>query len=68
MSYIYIDESEDLGTKKEQAITITASTNLTDEEIDKMMKEAEANREADEKKKTEVFGSESRCFNSLSVS
>ena len=33
---------------------ITSSTNLTDEEIDKMMKEAEANKEADEKRKEEV--------------
>ena len=43
--------AKDLGTGKEQAITITASTNLSDEEIDKMMKEAEANKEADEKRK-----------------
>lgn len=47
-------KAKDLGTGKEQAITITASTNLTDEEIDKMMKEAEANRDADEKKKQEA--------------
>ncbi len=45
--------AKDLGTNKEQSITITSSTNLSDEEIDKMMKEAEANKEADEKKKTE---------------
>ena len=44
-------KAKDLGTGKEQAITITASNNLSDEEIDKMMKEAEANKEADEKKK-----------------
>ena len=44
-------KAKDLGTKKEQAITITASTNLTDDEIDKMMKEAEANKAQDEKKK-----------------
>ncbi len=44
-------KAKDLGTGKEQAITITASTNLSDDEIDKMMKEAEANKEADEKKK-----------------
>ena len=44
-------KAKDLGSGKEQAITITASTNLSDEEIDKMMKEAEANKEADEKKK-----------------
>ncbi len=44
-------KAKDLGTGKEQAITITASTNLTDEEIEKMRKEAEENKEADEKKK-----------------
>ena len=47
-------KAKDLGTNKEQSITITASTNLTDEEIDKMMKEAEANKEADEKRKEEA--------------
>ena len=46
--------AKDLGTNKEQSITITSNTSLTEEEIDKMMKEAEANREADEKKKEEV--------------
>jgi len=44
-------KAKDLGTNKEQAITITSNTSLSDEEIDKMVKEAEANREADEKKK-----------------
>ena len=44
-------KAKDLGTGKEQAITITASTNLSDEEIEKMRKEAEENKEADEKKK-----------------
>ena len=47
-------KAKDLGTNKEQSITITASTNLSDEEIDKMMKEAEANKEADEKRKAEA--------------
>ena len=47
-------KAKDLGTNKEQAITITASTNLTDEEIDKMIKEAEANKEADAKRKEEA--------------
>ena len=47
-------KAKDLGTNKEQAITITASTNLSDDEIDKMVKEAEANREADEKRKEEA--------------
>ena len=44
-------KAKDLGTQKEQKITITSNTNLTDEEIDRMMKEAEANKEADEKRK-----------------
>lgn len=47
-------KAKDLGTNKEQAITITASSNLSDEEIDKMMKEAEANKEADKKRKEEA--------------
>ena len=47
-------KAKDLGTNKEQAITITASTNLSDDEIDKMVKEAEANREADSKRKEEA--------------
>ena len=47
-------KAKDLGTNKEQSITITASTNLSDEEIEKMVKEAEANKEADEKKKQEA--------------
>ena len=46
--------AKDLGTNKEQKITITSNTNLTEEEIDKMMKEAEANKEADEKRKQEA--------------
>ncbi len=46
--------AKDLGTNKEQSITITSNTSLTEEEIDKMMKEAEANREADEKRKEEA--------------
>ena len=47
-------KAKDLGTNKEQSITITASTNLSEEEIDKMVKEAEANKEADEKRKEEA--------------
>ena len=46
--------AKDLGTGKSQSITITSNTGLSDEEIDKMVKEAEANREADKKKKEEV--------------
>ena len=44
-------KAKDLGTNKEQSITITASNTLSDEEIDKMMKEAEAHKEEDNKKK-----------------
>ena len=47
-------KAKDLGTGKEQKITITSNTNLTDEEIDKMIKEAEKNKEADEKRKEEA--------------
>ena len=47
-------KAKDLGTNKEQKITITSSTNLSDEEIDRMMKEAEANKEADAKRKEEA--------------
>ncbi|MEG0977236.1 MAG: molecular chaperone DnaK [Bacilli bacterium] len=46
-------KAKDLGTSKEQSITITSSTSLSDDEIEKMVKEAEANKEADEKKKEE---------------
>ena len=47
-------KAKDLGTGKEQSITITSSTNLSDDEIDRMVKEAEANREADQKRKEEA--------------
>jgi molecular chaperone DnaK len=46
--------AKDLGTQKEQSITISNSSNLSDDEVNKMMKEAEANKEADEKRKAEV--------------
>ena len=46
--------AKDLGTNKEQSITITSSTNLSDDEIEKMRKEAEENKEADEKRKEEA--------------
>jgi molecular chaperone DnaK len=46
--------AKDLGTKKEQKITITASNKLSKEEIDKMMKAAEENAEADKKRKEEI--------------
>jgi len=44
-------KAKDLGTNKEQSITITATNTLSDEEIDKMMKEAEAHKEEDNRKK-----------------
>jgi len=46
--------AKDLGTNKEQSITITASTNLSDEEIERMRKEAEEHKEEDEKRKAEA--------------
>ncbi len=46
--------AKDLGTNKEQSITITSSTTLSDEEVDRMMKEAEANKEQDKKRKEEA--------------
>ena len=46
--------AKDLGTGKEQDITITASTNLSDEEIDKAVKEAEQYAEADKKRKEAI--------------
>ena len=46
--------AKDLGTNKEQTITIKSSTGLSDEEIEKMVKEAEENAEADKKRKEEV--------------
>ena len=46
--------AKDLGTGSEQKITITSSTNLSDEDIDKAVKEAEKFAEEDKKKKEEV--------------
>ena len=46
--------AKDLGTNKEQSITITSSTNLTDEEIERMKKEAEEHKAEDEKRKAEA--------------
>ena len=46
--------AKDLGTGKEQKITITASTNLSDEEINKAVKEAEKFAEEDKKRREEV--------------
>ena len=46
--------AKDLGTGNEQNITITASSNLSDEDIDKAVKEAEKFEQEDKKKKEEV--------------
>ena len=46
--------AKDLDTQKEQEITISGSNGLSKEEIDRMVREAEANKEADDKRKEEV--------------
>lgn len=46
--------AKDLGTQKEQKITIKSSSGLTDDEIERMVKDAESNAEADKKRKEEV--------------
>lgn len=43
-------KAKDLGTNKEQRITITSNTNLSDEEVERMTKEAEEHKEEDEAK------------------
>lgn len=47
-------KAKDLGTQKEQNITIQSSTGLSDDEIDRMVKDAEANAEEDKKRKEEA--------------
>jgi len=46
--------AKDMGTNKEQKITIKSSSGLSDEEIDQMVKEAKENEDADKKRKEEV--------------
>ncbi|ARU62014.1 molecular chaperone DnaK [Tumebacillus avium] len=46
--------AKDLGTGKSQKITITSNTGLSDDEIDRMVKEAEANADEDKKRREEV--------------
>ncbi|MFB9769307.1 molecular chaperone DnaK [Lactiplantibacillus modestisalitolerans] len=46
--------AKDMGTNKEQKITIKSSSGLSDEEIDQMVKEAKKNEDADKKRKEEV--------------
>ncbi|MEL3961751.1 molecular chaperone DnaK [Lysinibacillus endophyticus] len=47
-------KAKDLGTQKEQTIVIQSDSGLTDEEIERMVKDAEANAEADAKRKEEA--------------
>ncbi|UXV33493.1 molecular chaperone DnaK [Mammaliicoccus sciuri] len=46
--------AKDLGTNKEQKITIESSSSLSDEEIDRMVQDAEKNAEADKKRREEI--------------
>ncbi len=46
--------AKDLGTQKEQKITITASSGLSKEEVDRMMREAEAHSDEDKKRREEI--------------
>ncbi len=47
-------KAKDLGTNKEQSITITSSSGLSDDEIEKMVQDAEENAEADKKRREQV--------------
>ncbi|WP_144558759.1 molecular chaperone DnaK [Shouchella miscanthi] len=47
-------KAKDLGTNKEQSITITSSSGLSDEDIEKMVQDAEENAEADKKRREQV--------------
>src|SRR5699024_9185016 len=46
--------AKDLGTNKEQSITIKSSSGLSDDEIDQMVKDAEENAEADKKRREDI--------------
>ena len=56
--------AKDLGTNKEQSITITASSNLSEEEINKAVKEAEQNAEED-KKRRELIDAQNNLDNQI---
>ena len=59
--------AKDMATGNEQNVSITASTNLTDEDIDKAVKDAQAHAEEDKKKKEEIEvknNAESLIYNS----
>jgi len=47
-------QAKDLGTGKEQKITITASSGLSKDEVDRMMKEAESHSDEDKKRREEI--------------
>src|SRR5262245_17813120 len=47
-------QAKDLGTGKEQKITITASSGLSKDEVDRMMREAESHADEDKKRKEEI--------------
>src|SRR6185369_16562500 len=47
-------QAKDLGTGKEQKITITASSGLSKDEVDRMMRDAEAHAEEDKKRREEI--------------
>jgi molecular chaperone DnaK len=47
-------QAKDMGTGKEQKITITASSGLSKEEVDRMMKDADAHAEEDKKRREEI--------------
>ena len=46
--------AKDLGTQKEQKITITASSGLSKDEVDRMMREAESHSDEDKKRREEI--------------
>ena len=56
--------AKDLGTNKEQSITITASSNLSEEEIEKAVKEAEQNA-AEDKKRRELIDAQNELDNKI---
>ena len=56
--------AKDLGTNKEQSITITASSNLTEEEINKAVKEAEQNA-AEDKKRRDLIDAQNNLDNQI---
>ncbi len=56
--------AKDLGTNKEQSITITASSNLSEDEINKAIKEAEQNAEED-KKRRELIDAQNALDNQI---